>query len=259
MKKVFLAILFFCIMQVLAGFGALICLEAFDIPPISLIGSTIMALATVISGVLTVFLCWNVLKMIQFSTAFNASDISWRWALKAIAASAAAIFAGDLLSEMLSLPDVIIDQVISMANTYWGVAAITVIAPVIEEILFREGICGHLLRSGYSPQKAVWISAVLFGLIHFNLAQIPFAILMGLILGVIYVRTGNIVLTSIIHILNNSVSVIQVHVLGEEVKDFSIVKWTGGNFVAGICIIAGFTLCYILLRKSLLPDSKVER
>ena len=160
---------------------------------------------------------------------------------------------------MLSLPDVIIDQVISMANTYWGVAAIAVIAPVIEEILFREGICGHLLRSGYSPQKAVWISAVLFGLIHFNLAQIPFAILMGLILGVIYVRTGNIVLTSIIHILNNSVSVVQVHVLGEEVKDFSIVKWTGGNFVAGICIIAGFTLCYILLRKSLLPDSKVER
>ena len=51
------------------------------------------------------------------------------------------------------------------------------------------------------------------------------------------------------HILNNSIAVIQAQMLGDKADDFSMVEWIGGNWVAGFCIIVGFTLCFYLLRK----------
>ena len=158
-------------------------------------------------------------------------------------------FAGDLLIEITNLPDLIKDEIKDLANNTWGILAIAILGPISEELLFREGVCGYLARNGIEPRKAIWISAVLFGLIHVNPAQVVIAILIGLMLGVIYIKTGNIVITSIIHILNNSIAVIQAQMLGDKADDFSMVEWIGGNWVAGICIIVGFTLCFYLLRK----------
>ena len=73
--------------------------------------------------------------------------------------------------------------------------------------------------------------------------------LMGVVLGMIYVKTGNIVVTSIIHILNNSFAIMLVRALGDDAKDFSLKEWMGGNWVAGVCIIVGFSLCFFLLRE----------
>ena len=249
MKKVLLAVFIFCIMQVMAGLVTIIPMQMLGIQPSSSSASVLMALAVLISELVTALICGGALKMMEFPATFNVQAVNWKWAMLAIIASVSGIFAGDLLSEILSLPDVMEDMMVSMAHTVWGAAAIAVIGPIAEELLFREGMCGYLMRNGHSTQKAIWVSAILFGIIHFNPAQVPFAILMGLILGVIYAKTGNIVVTSIIHILNNSVAVIEMNVLGDKVWDFSFVEWIGGENVAGICIIAGFTLCFTLLRK----------
>lgn len=210
---------------------------------------TFMGLALIISGLLTFLICWKGLKVIEFPETFSCSDINWKWAMVAVIASIMGVFAGDLLSEIANLPNVIEDMILGMATNIWGILSVAVIGPVVEELVFREGVCGYLIRNGSSPWRAIWISAILFGIIHFNPAQIPFAILMGVILGVIYVKTGNIVVTSIIHILNNSFAVVQMKVLGEEAKDFKMVDWVGGYTIAGICIIIGFAGCFYLLRK----------
>ena len=41
----------------------------------------------------------------------------------------------------------------------------------------------------------------------------------------------------------------EVNVLGDKVKEFSMVEWVGGKVVAGVCIIVGFAGCAYLLRK----------
>ena len=62
---------------------------------------------------------------------------------------------------------------------------------------------------GCAPGFAVCTSALLFGLFHGNLHQIPFAILVGLALGYIVIRTNNIWIAVAVHFLNNLFAGIQ--------------------------------------------------
>lgn len=73
-------------------------------------------------------------------------------------------------------------------------------APIAEEILFR----GLLLRSmePYGKKFAIFASALLFGLYHGNIIQIPFAFGVGLVLGYVTVEY-NMVWAIVLHMFNN--------------------------------------------------------
>ena len=257
MKKVILAVVTFLAIQLLSSVLMLAAVAIMGVN-MGVYKTTVLGITLVIANILGSLVCWKGLKMIEIPATFDASKIKWGWALTAILASIFGVLAGDLLSEQMDLSNLIADQIVDMANNTWGVLAIALIGPIAEELIFREGVCGHILRNGDNPWKAIWISAVLFGLIHLNPAQIPFAILMGVILGVIYVKTGNIVVTSIIHVLNNTFAVSQVWMLGDDVMDFRMADWMGGNVVAGVCIILGFAICFYLLRRFWEADVTVE-
>ena len=159
------------------------------------------------------------------------------------------IMGTDLLSELFDLPNLMEDQMQGMAGTVMGALAIGVIGPVAEELVFREAILGHLLRRGTSPWLAMVASALLFGLIHLNPAQVPFAAAMGLVLAIVYYRTGNIVLTSIIHIFNNSLAVLEMNLLGDKAKTFTLTNDVlGGQTNAIVCIIVFLIVGIMLLR-----------
>jgi hypothetical protein len=73
-------------------------------------------------------------------------------------------------------------------------------APISEEILFR----GVALRGmePYGKKFAIFASSVLFGLYHGNLVQIPFAFVVGLVLGYVTVE-HNIGWAIVLHMFNN--------------------------------------------------------
>ncbi|HZH72195.1 MAG TPA: type II CAAX endopeptidase family protein [Mariniphaga sp.] len=86
---------------------------------------------------------------------------------------------------------------------WWGAFfRVVVVAPVIEELIFR-GIILSGLRKNYPAISAVFISAVLFSLFHLNPWQMPATFILGLILGWIMIRTRNIILAIIGHSINN--------------------------------------------------------
>lgn len=87
-----------------------------------------------------------------------------------------------------------------------NLCVVALLPALIEELVFR-GCVLRLLRS-YGDWFAVVISAVLFGLMHGNLRQLPFATFVGLILGWLYVATNNIWLPMLVHFINNSISVV---------------------------------------------------
>lgn len=73
-------------------------------------------------------------------------------------------------------------------------------APISEEILFR----GLMLRSmqPYGKKFAIFASALIFGLYHANIIQIPFAFAVGLVLGYVAVEY-NIGWAIVLHMFNN--------------------------------------------------------
>ncbi len=69
---------------------------------------------------------------------------------------------------------------------------LTIVGPLTEEVVFREGVQRMLLRGGMRPWAAVLVASAFFALIHGNLAQAFPAFVLGAMLGVLYLRTGDI-------------------------------------------------------------------
>ena len=63
----------------------------------------------------------------------------------------------------------------------YHIATAVVLAPAIEELLFRGIVLDSLLRK-YSPAKAILISALVFALAH-DPARMPLAFVLGLVIG----------------------------------------------------------------------------
>ncbi len=94
----------------------------------------------------------------------------------------------------LTVPDSVIGKVL------WVFTA-SVLPAIIEEFAFRVVVLGSLRR--YSDTFAIFASALLFGLIHGNAIQIPFAFMLGLVFAYITIITGSVIPAIIIHFINN--------------------------------------------------------
>ena len=74
----------------------------------------------------------------------------------------------------------------------------------IEEFVFRGLLMGSLRKFG--DGFAIFVSAILFGLAHGNFEQIPFAFLVGIVLGFLVTQTGSLWVGIAVHAANNFVS-----------------------------------------------------
>ena len=83
-----------------------------------------------------------------------------------------------------------------------GLILAAVIAPVVEEIIFR-GIILRGFRANYGKTRALLFSSLLFGLVHLNPWQFLPAVVLGLFLGALYIRTGTVVATIAAHAVYN--------------------------------------------------------
>jgi membrane protease YdiL (CAAX protease family) len=83
-----------------------------------------------------------------------------------------------------------------------------VAAPICEEIFFR-GMLFRLLRTRIPLWSAVAVSAVAFGLAHaspaVSLALLPSFMYMGVVLALVYLRTGWLTNSILLHGLNNAI------------------------------------------------------
>ena len=94
-------------------------------------------------------------------------------------------------------------------GSFLGAVVVAVIgAPLIEEIVFR-GIVFRSLRRVSPPWVAILVSSVLFGLYHMNTVQIVYATLMGLVAGIIFEKSNNLLFPILVHVANNLVAAIQ--------------------------------------------------
>lgn len=95
-------------------------------------------------------------------------------------------------------------------------AALAMIGPVMEEIIFR-GFLFNVLNSSVTKKLgsgtlttmvAVVGSAFIFGAMHMNLPALPFYMVLGAVYAEAYRRSGTLVVPIVAHVLNNSMIVI---------------------------------------------------
>ncbi len=82
---------------------------------------------------------------------------------------------------------------------------VCIIAPVVEEILMRGFVLGGL-KNTYGVVEALFISALFFAILHFNMVQTLSGFVCGIILGLLYIKTNSISCCIIAHCGYNLIS-----------------------------------------------------
>ncbi|BET11758.1 CPBP family intramembrane glutamic endopeptidase [Pandoraea sputorum] len=124
---------------------------------------------------------------------------------------------------------------------------VCIIAPVVEEMLFRGIILRGFLKQ-YPPGTAIAHSAAVFGLAHLNVYQFVAALVIGLILGKMYERTRSILPGILLHMVYNTAVVVSSICTPDGKEDVSIFELPALWWLVGIaCGAAGAFMLHKLI------------
>jgi sodium transport system permease protein len=135
----------------------------------------------------------------------------------------------------LELPARFIEQMAAMSDPdqpLWMVLLVFAAAPALcEEIAYR----GFIL-SGFSRSKRLWmaigLSALTFGIMHMIPQQVFYASLLGLVIGLIAVRSNSLLPCILFHFIFNSLSVMRTrfgkHLVTDGTHDWLFTLDEGG-------------------------------
>lgn len=211
-----------------------------------------LALATCISGLLTIAMFtivkWTPLSALSMRPA---KELGWVAIL-----SAALLIPSAWADEMLGIEmdDDMTDILIGVMSGPIGFISVGLIAPIAEEFVFRGAILRRLLAyfndkyngsnswlSHNSHWIAIAISALLFALVHGNMAQGLHAFIIGLLLGWLYYRTGSVVPGIVYHLVNNSLAALQMN-LSDMEPDAPLSEMFGGDTMSMYTFITVSTI-----------------
>lgn len=128
-----------------------------------------------------------------------------------------------------------------------GYFVICMLAPLAEEVVFRGAIIQALTKWGRERMKkdvltakeqsninwlAILVSAFIFALVHLNPAQMPHALIVGILLGWMYTRTGSIVPCFMLHWINNSSAYVMLKLFPSVPMDAPLIDYFHGNTMA---------------------------
>lgn len=129
---------------------------------------------------------------------------------------------------------------ISNVGYIYSIFSRVLIPAICEELLFR-GIIYKGLETK-SKTFAILISALMFSIFHMSKEQFIYPLLMGLLLGVIMAYENNIIYCIIVHIVNNSLALVNI--------GFYFNHWT--YFVVAAIMFVAFVgvMLFLAIKKS---------
>ncbi len=132
---------------------------------------------------------------------------------------------------------------LELPESLWGkllfLFTISVVPAIVEEFAYRGVVLGALRK--YGDAFAIIASGILFGLMHGNIVQIPFAFALGCLMGYISVVSNSILPAVAIHFLNNFLSGMQeiaLNMLGEKSGTIIMLASMGAALIIGIIGLA---------------------
>lgn len=128
-----------------------------------------------------------------------------------------------------------------------GLLAVGFVPAICEELFFR-GLIQRSFEGELAPRTAIWITALLFAVIHMQpVLLIPLTGL-GLLLGYLAWRSGSILPAILLHLLFNTIQFLAANLLSAEGESQAIPgnpDLAGG--LAGLLLIGGATLMVLTL------------
>lgn len=136
------------------------------------------------------------------------------------------------------------DKIFENDYGIWGAfLKVVIIAPIIEELIFR-GIIMHGLMRNYPKLLAIFFSGLLFALFHLNPWQFPATFLLGCLLGWVMIITRNILACILGHAINNLLVLLSMQYY-RELQEVSFFLLEKKSQLQISYLVAGFSLVLI--------------
>ncbi len=120
------------------------------------------------------------------------------------------MYVGNYLSQMVMMymesllgfvPENSLDSMFDSTNIWIAALIVGIIGPIVEELMFRKLFIDRL--TPYGELIAILFPSLMFGLFHGNLYQFFYAFFLGVAFSYIYVKTGKIIYSTILHMFIN--------------------------------------------------------
>ena len=140
------------------------------------------------------------------------------------------------------------DMILDMVGADKGYMVVLVFVMIVivpafcEEFLFRGLVLGNLLP--YGKSVAIVGSALMFAAMHQNFGQFLYTAVAGIVMGFLYVRSRSIWPSTLVHMLNNLLSFVQV-ILFARIEDEMMAGRV--TLCINLAVIAAGIVCLVML------------
>ncbi len=137
-------------------------------------------------------------------------------------------------------------DLVSMDSLFWRILIMVIIAPIVEELLFRKLLIDRM--HSFGEKRAVILSALMFGLFHGNFTQMFYAFFLGLVFGYVYLRSGRLRYSIGLHMIINFMgSVIAPEMLTHiDVESLDKLDLAGSGVIPALIYFAILVILFFL-------------
>lgn len=146
---------------------------------------------------------------------------------------------GNLIQNEIANPIV---ETINSSSIYTNLLLMVIMAPIFEEIIFRKLLIDRTIK--YGKGVSILLSALIFGLFHGNLNQFFYAFLIGGFFAYVYIKTGKIIYTILLHLTVNFFGSIISVIVGNSLNNINAMESIP---IADAGIIIIYFLVYVLI------------
>ena len=138
------------------------------------------------------------------------TPVGYKRVFKYLTVGVLAMYIGNNISSFLMekislllnrVPENSVDTLLNETNIWASVLIVGIIGPIFEELMFRKLFIDRLTR--YGEVVAIFFPSLIFALFHGNLYQFFYAFFIGVVLSYVYMKTGNILYSTGLHIFTN--------------------------------------------------------
>ncbi|TAK37713.1 MAG: CPBP family intramembrane metalloprotease [Saprospiraceae bacterium] len=127
----------------------------------------------------------------------------------------------------------------SPAEVLFSILVMAAVPAIGEEMLFRGVLQQHLVRWMKRPAAAILLTALIFGLAHFEVQRFFAIFLLGVALGLLFYWTQNLWVPIAAHFLNNATQVVVAYFYQDELEKLN---QGGGDSLPPLVAVASFAL-----------------
>ncbi len=209
-----------------------------------ILSSTTLIVSSAISSALTI-LVFVLFKFTLVSKSYLRSK-PWASLFWVVLLALGTILPSTWLMEQMEIevPTAVERMLTALMGDRWGYLTVGILVPIAEELVFRGAILRSLQKVFTNRWIAICLSAVVFALVHGNMAQLPHAFIMGILLGWLFVRTNSIIPGVVLHWVNNSVVFVMYNLLPNSANEHLIDLFGGNQRAVWMSLL--FSLCILL-------------